>query len=60
MSLHLAEHIVVIDLLQVIGEPFIFAGQKAEEGRFAGSLSTYQAEHQFKLTARFEYPVNGS
>ena len=60
MSLHLAEHIVVINLLQVIGEPFILTGQKAEEGRFTGSLSTYQTEHQFKLTARSEYPVNGS
>ena len=60
MPLHLAEHIVVIDLLQIIGEPFIFAGQKAEEGRFTGSLTAYQTEHQFKLTSRFEYPVNGS
>ena len=60
MSLHLAEHIVVINLLQVIGEPFILASKKAKEGRLTGSLSAHQTEHQFKLAARSEYTVNGS
>ena len=60
MSLHFAVHIVIVNLFQVIGEPFIFDCQQTEESGLSCTLSTHKAEHNFKLTARFEHSADCS
>ena len=51
MPLHFAIYIVIVNLFQVIGEPFIFDCQQTEESGLSCTLSTHKAEHNFKLTA---------
>src|SRR5699024_8319894 len=56
----LAVHVIIVQLPQIIGKPLVLYGQQPEEGGFPGSLAAYQTEHDLKLTAGAESPVDGS
>ena len=52
MPLYFSVYIIIIHFLQVIRKPVIFHGKETQKSGFTGSLTTYQAEHYFKLDAR--------
>ena len=54
------DSVIIIQLPQIIGKPLVFYCQQPEKGGFPGSLTAHQTEHDFKLAAGGEYPVNGS
>ena len=60
MSLHFPIYIVIIDLFQIIGEPFIPHSQQAEEAGLARPLTAHQTQHQFKFDAGVEHPADGT
>ena len=60
VSLHFPIYIVIIDLFQIIGEPFIPHSQQAEEAGLARPLTAHQTQHQFKFDAGVEHPADGT
>ena len=56
VALQLREHLIVIQPLQIVAEPFVLDCQQPEKGRFTGSLSSHQAEHFLIFAAGGEYP----
>ena len=58
MSLHLAVNIVIVNLFQVIGEPFVFDCQQSEERGLACTLTANQTKHHLKLAAQLEYSTD--
>ena len=60
VSLHFSVYIVIIDLFQIIGEPFIPHSQQSKEAGLARPLTAYQTQHQFKFDTRVEHPADGT
>ena len=60
MPLHLAVNIVIIDLLQVIGKPFVLDCQQSEESGLSRTLPTNKAEHDFKFASWLEHSADSS
>ena len=60
VSLQFPVYIFIIQLLQIVAEPFILHGKQPEERGLSGSLAADQAEHQLKLAARLKYPLRSS
>ena len=60
VSLHFPIYIVIIDLFQIIGEPFIPHSQQAEEAGLARPLTAHQTQHQLKLDTGMEHPADST
>ena len=58
MPLKLTVDIFIIQLSQVVREPFIFDCHEAEEGTFARSLTAYETQHILKLAPGLKYPFD--
>ena len=55
MPFQLAVNVLIVEALDIVGEPFILESQLPEEGRFARALVADQSEHIIKLTSGIEY-----
>ena len=58
MSLQLAVYVVIVDLPQVIGKPFVISCQETEKRGFPRALAAHKAEHKVKLGSRDKGPVD--
>ena len=58
VPLHLAEHILIVDPLEVIRKPFVPAGKQPEERRLTCALSAYETEHRFEFASGIEHTAD--
>ena len=58
MTLQLAVDVLVIELSQVVREPFVPDCHEAEERTFTCALTADQAEHILELAPRLKYPLD--
>ena len=58
MSLQFPVDVFVIQLFQIVAEPFVPDGKQPEERRFPGALAADEEEHQFEFASGLKRPVD--